>query len=204
MRPVGERTGACRTATSAEPWMARPDFGCGAGCVADKVRPPTSEHRAPSTDLEGMDARKASLRGGLLLGYLFLATQEKVTRAKRENLVVPDGTMHPIGCQLLIFVVTKPEDEERKTKINGGGASPALQRLKEKRAGQAPHLQRQEASKLNGACLDACSVRRLRRSRPSHRRASSRTARECSSMPVLTTPLRLPARVPRWPQQGPR
>ena len=43
-------------------------------------RPAAAEHEPV-----GPKARKATIRGGLLLGYLFLATQEKVTRAKRES-----------------------------------------------------------------------------------------------------------------------
>jgi hypothetical protein len=39
----------------------------------------------PGRVLSGRHARKARKRGGLLLGYVLLATQEKVTRAPQEH-----------------------------------------------------------------------------------------------------------------------
>jgi hypothetical protein len=84
MRPVGERTGMC-------------------------VRRPAGTEHGPG----GQEARKATLRGGLLFGYFLLATQEKVTRAKRESLCRAGGTMHPEGCWLLMFVT---RNEGRKSK----------------------------------------------------------------------------------------
>ena len=58
MRPVYERTGMCVR------------------------RPAAAEH-----EHAGQDARSAPIRGGLLFGYFLLATQEKVTRAQRENVL---------------------------------------------------------------------------------------------------------------------
>jgi len=43
------------------------------------------------------------MRGGLLFGYFLLATQEKVTRAKRENVLSAQRDDAPKGCWLLIF-----------------------------------------------------------------------------------------------------
>ena len=42
-------------------------------------RPAAAEH-----EHAGQDARSATLRGGLLFGYIFLANQEKVTRSRQR------------------------------------------------------------------------------------------------------------------------
>jgi len=44
------------------------------------------------------------MRGGLLFGCFLLATQEKVTRTKRENVLSALSDDAPAGCQPLIFL----------------------------------------------------------------------------------------------------
>jgi hypothetical protein len=55
----------------------------------------------------GQEARSAPIRGGLLFGYFLLATQEKVTRAKREILLSSRSEDAPAGCSRVIFVAAE-------------------------------------------------------------------------------------------------
>ncbi len=93
MGPLSGGDRWARTARSVAAWM-RPVYERTWMCVR---RPAAAEHVHA-----GQDARSETIRGGLLFGYFLLATQEKVTRAKRENVLSAHRDDAPAGCSLLI------------------------------------------------------------------------------------------------------
>lgn len=147
------------------------------------------DQRLPSTNLEGMDARKASLRGGLLFGYLFLATQEKVTRAKRESPCRRASGDASAACWRLMFV---RKGEGRKAQIKGSGASPALQRQSAAECGSArtdkkqEHRGRTPLPTQTPSTRTPCNVNRAGFSEPAFLQGDGAVSASTKSSPRLT------------------